>query len=139
MTTEIAIMNRQGIALAADSAVTVGRQRVWKTTNKLFSLSPFNDIAIMAYGSGEFIGFPWETVIKSYRLHVGPRKFQTVKECASDFIDYIRSTRFSRDEEEKLSVLVLFERELKRIAKALVKSEKKMEFRADLGNYSPPV
>jgi hypothetical protein len=90
VTTEIAIMNRQAIALAADSAVTIGRQCVWKNANKLFSLAPFNDIAIMANGSGEFVGFPWETIIKSYRLKIRRRVFPTVDACAKDFISFLR-------------------------------------------------
>ena len=56
MTTEVVIGNRQAVALAADSAVTVGKDRVWKTANKLFSLGPSNDIGIMMNGSADFSG-----------------------------------------------------------------------------------
>jgi hypothetical protein len=66
MTAEIAIINRSGIALAADSAVTVGRERVWKSANKLFSLGPHNSIGVMVYNSGDFIGFPWEIIINRH-------------------------------------------------------------------------
>jgi ATP-dependent protease HslVU (ClpYQ) peptidase subunit len=89
MTTEIAILNRQAIALAADSAVTIGRQRVWKTANKLFSLAPHNDIAIMAYGSGDFISFPWETIIKCFRRKVGTKQFAKTEDCASQLVSYL--------------------------------------------------
>jgi hypothetical protein len=115
VTTEIAIMNRQAIALAADSAVTIGRQRVWKNANKLFSLAPFNDIAIMANGSGEFVGFPWETIIKSYRLKVGRRAFQTVDACAKDFISFLRSGPFNNIGLEKVSINYLFVKEIERL------------------------
>jgi hypothetical protein len=115
MTTEIAIMNRQGIALAADSAVTVGRQRVWKTANKLFSLAPHNDIAVMAYGSGDFISFPWETIIKSFRLQVGPKKFKTVKECADELIQYLKSDVFENSGSETVSIYLVFSNILERM------------------------
>lgn len=67
MTAEIAIINRQAIALAADSAVTVGRKRVWKNTNKLFSLGPANDIGVMVYNTGDFLGVSWEVIVKEFR------------------------------------------------------------------------
>ena len=67
----MAIINRFGIALAADSAVTIGNERVWKSTNKLFSLGPNSDIAIMIYGGGDFIGVPWEIIIMSFREFYG--------------------------------------------------------------------
>lgn len=63
MTSEVAILNRHGIAIAADSAITIGQHRVWKTSNKIFSLSPRNDMAIMIYGGADFGGLPWETLI----------------------------------------------------------------------------
>jgi hypothetical protein len=108
MTAEIAIMNRQAIVLAADSAVTVGRRKVWKTANKLFSLSPHNDIAIMAYGAGDFVGFPWETIVKSFRLLVGKKRYKTVQECADEFIEYLKKPLFTADLEEQVSVMVGF-------------------------------
>lgn len=36
VTAEVAIITRQAVVLAADSAVTIGQRRVWKTANKLF-------------------------------------------------------------------------------------------------------
>jgi hypothetical protein len=89
MTAEIAIVNRQGIALAADSAVTIGRNRVWKSANKLFSLGPVNDIAIMIYNSGDFVGISWEIIIKVFREHIGNRRFNTVKQCEEAFFRYL--------------------------------------------------
>jgi len=82
MTAEIAIVNSQAIALAADSAITVGRERVWKHANKLFSLGPVHDIGIMIYNSGDFLGVPWEIIIKQFRASVAGRRFQTLLECS---------------------------------------------------------
>jgi hypothetical protein len=44
VTAEIAILNKLGVALAADSAVTVeteGGQKIYNTVNKLFTLSKY--------------------------------------------------------------------------------------------------
>ena len=57
-------MNREAVALAADSAETVGR-KVFRSAEKLFSLS--RSVGIMTYGSSTLAGVPWETIIKRYR------------------------------------------------------------------------
>ncbi|QOZ45101.1 hypothetical protein XH89_17670 [Bradyrhizobium sp. CCBAU 53340] len=132
MTAEIAIMNRHALVLAADSAVTVSRRKVWKTANKLFSLSPHNDIAIMAYGAGDFIGFPWETIVKTYRLAVGQRQFKSVQECADDFIAYLKNEKFSASTEEEVSVVIGFVKHLDLLKKQMPEYKTRKEFRAAL-------
>src|SRR4051812_10208603 len=69
MTAEIAILNKTAIALAADSKVTLstgGKQKTYDTVDKLFSLSKTEPVGAMIYGNAEFVGFPWETIIKEY-------------------------------------------------------------------------
>lgn len=107
MTAEIAIINRSAIALAADSAVTVGEERVWKSTNKLFSLSPMNDIGIMIYGSGDFCGVPWDIIIKSYRCRTS-KHFETVENLYKDFINFLLDFSVPHDELESLNIYRLF-------------------------------
>lgn len=61
MTAEVAILNKQAVALAADSAVTtyVGDgQKIFNTVNKLFTLSKYHPVGIMAYSSAEVMGVP---------------------------------------------------------------------------------
>lgn len=133
MTTEITIMNRQAIALAADSAVTIGRERVWKTANKLFSLAPHNDIAIMAYGAGDFAGIPWETIIKTFRAKVGPKKFDYVSECASELVTYLSQFEIIDENEEKASIYVVFLKVLERIYNNLEECKTAAEFKTKIG------
>jgi hypothetical protein len=85
MTAEIAIANRQAIVLAADSAITIGRERVWKHANKIFSLGPSNDIGIMIYNAGDFLGIPWEIIIKEFRNYCADVSYGTLHECATAF------------------------------------------------------
>ena len=56
MTAEVAILNREAVALAADGAVTfMGLEgRKIYNTNKLFALSMTEPIAVMVYGTGSF-------------------------------------------------------------------------------------
>jgi len=96
MTTEIAIMNKSAIALAADSAVTVGHvspqgqeQKIYNSANKLFALSKHAPVGIMIYGNASLMGIPWETIIKTYRGHLGQKKFNFLKNYCEHFFQYL--------------------------------------------------
>jgi hypothetical protein len=92
MTAEIAIMNREAIALAADSAVTMtGRtdQKIFTSANKLFALSKYHPVGMMIYGSANFMDVSWETIIKIYRNKLRKKKFDTLREYADDFIAFL--------------------------------------------------
>ncbi len=92
MTAEVAIMNKGAVALAADSAVTldVGEGRkVFYTAEKLFTLSKYHPVGIMEFGNAEFMGVPWETVIKIYRDKLGQRSFDALEDYAGDFIRFL--------------------------------------------------
>ena len=93
MTAEVAILNREAVALAADSAVTFMGPEGLKiyNTNKLFALSMTEPIAAMVYGAGSFGSVPWETVVKEYRRQLVPDSYGTVEEYASDLIKFLPS------------------------------------------------
>jgi hypothetical protein len=104
MTAEIAIMNKLAIALAADSAVTIGgqQQKIYNTVNKLFTLTKYQPVGILIYGSANFMGVPWETIIDFYRRKIGKGNFETLDEYAEDFIKFLEQERklFSDDEQK---------------------------------------
>jgi hypothetical protein len=96
MTCEVAVMNKRGIALAADSAVTLvdgdsNRNKVYYTAEKLFSLSPKLPVAIMTHGPADIMGVPWETVVKVYAQKLDGRRFDTLTEYAQDFLAFIEN------------------------------------------------
>lgn len=83
-------MNKRGIALAADSAVTLGNgKKIYHTAEKLFSLSPSLPIAIMTFGAADMMSVPWETVVKIYAQKLGSRRFDTLDQYAKDFLSFI--------------------------------------------------
>lgn len=90
VTAEIAIMNAQAVALAADSAVSFG-SKVKNTANKIFALSKFEPVGVMIYNNAEYLGMPWETVLKHYRQVLGQKSFPTVKDYAADFLSFIQT------------------------------------------------
>ncbi len=92
MTAEIAIMNKEAIAFASDSAVTMigeAGQKIFTSANKLFALSKYHPVGIMVYGNAIFMGVPWETIIKLYRNNLGRKKVDTLKEYAEDFVGFL--------------------------------------------------
>jgi len=92
MTAEIAVMNKSAIALAADSAVTIHEgKKIYNTVNKLFALSQCHPVGIMIYGNSEFMGVPWETIIKCYRQKLARKKFNNLSEYFFDFIKFIQT------------------------------------------------
>ncbi|GIO37472.1 hypothetical protein J41TS12_23330 [Paenibacillus antibioticophila] len=109
MTAEIGVLNTIGVALAADSAVSVGNHKVFNTAEKLFSLSKHHPVGIMIYGSAGLMHTPWETIIKIYRKQLGDKKFSRLKNYCDDFLKYLTvDDRFRNDFLEKNSIISKF-------------------------------
>lgn len=96
MTTEVAILNKHAVALAADSAVTVrygkGQHRadkIFTSANKVFALSRHHPVGIMIYGTADFMHVPWETIIKDFRHSLGQQACRTLNDYVDLFIQYI--------------------------------------------------
>ena len=94
MTAEVAILNKYGVALAADSAVTIGGGRkIYNSANKLFALTKHHPVGIMVFGAAQLNGVPWETLIKYYRTRVLlDRKFETIEGDREDFLSFLKLT-----------------------------------------------
>ena len=93
MTAIIGVLNKSAIAVAADSAVSVGNtsnRKVYNNANKIFNLLTGSPVAIMVYNNAEFLGVPWETVIKMYRKERMDVTFNTIEDCKNDFITFIK-------------------------------------------------
>jgi len=86
VTAEIAVMNEEAVALAADSAIS--GPKIFTSANKIFALSKHHPVAIMINDSARFLGVPWETIIKSYRAQLGDRSFPTLREQAAHFLGF---------------------------------------------------
>jgi hypothetical protein len=92
MTAEVALLNKSAIALAADSAVTSSsaeRQKIHNAGNKVFALSKRHPVGIMVYGNAEFMGVPWETVIKVYRANLDVRSFNSLSGYYDNLLDFL--------------------------------------------------
>lgn len=100
MTSEICVMNRMSVVLAADSASTTSYyeqgksvQRYFKGANKVFQLSNKHPVGLMIYGNAAVMGVPWELVIKAFRRHLGDSSFDTVEGYAKAFEQYLNDSQ----------------------------------------------
>ncbi|AFM27409.1 hypothetical protein [Desulfomonile tiedjei] len=101
MTAEIVIMNKSAVALAADSAVTSG-SKIYSSVNKLFALSKTQPVGVMFYNYADFLGVPWESIIKIYRDIAINESFATLKEYFDHFLLYLRNAEdlFNRQQQQ---------------------------------------
>lgn len=110
MTAEIAILNSKAVALAADSAVTINyAEKVYHSVDKLFELSHHHPVGIMFYGRDNFLGIPWETIIKMYREQLQNKSFHTVEQYGENFFLFLQDVKFDVTKDEKREMLFILE------------------------------
>ncbi len=88
MTSEIAVMNQRGVALAADSAVTLidgGVVVVRNDQRKLFNLANGLPLGVMFFGVADMMGHPWEHLIEHFQKKVRPGPLPHVRDYAAKF------------------------------------------------------
>lgn len=100
MTSEVVLMNRSAVALAADSAVTVtywhrGKQerRFFKGANKIFNLSNVHPVGLMTYATATIQGVPLEVVVKAYRTKLKTKAYPALEGYAKGFFEYVQSNK----------------------------------------------
>ncbi len=127
MTAEVAVMNTSAVALAADSAMSVGNTGKTYPTNKLFALSKHHPIGIMVYNNANFMNVPWETIVKMYRQQLGMSPKSTVQDYAEDVLGYVRNAAICTDEQRQSNLLRISQDLFQRIA---------LDVRARLSDHS---
>jgi hypothetical protein len=103
MTAEVAILNKIGVALAADSTVTIttaNGDKTYNTTNKLFTLSKFHPVGIMMWNGTEFNGVPFELIIKEFRESLGRRSKRTISEYGASFVRHLKTKSHATKENQ---------------------------------------
>ena len=108
VTSQVAIFNSQGVALASDSAVTFGDDRVYNTVNKIFPLGgedSKHQIAFMFSESArcQSNGMRWERVITQFmESNYSPnhQPAQRHSKYVDDFITYMEDQSNGYDEKQ---------------------------------------
>ena len=92
MTSEVVVMNRVGVALAADSAATIemgDSTKVRDSALKLFTLSKYRPVGVMIYHNTSLLGVPLETIIKLFRRDLRRKGFDTLGEYGEALIRFL--------------------------------------------------
>ena len=124
MTAEVALLNKQAAALAADSKAMFGSGltvKSYDSVDKLFALSRTHPVGVMIYGNAEFMRVPWEVIIKEFREKHSAEPRGDVHEWARDFFTYARHFQEFSKRDTELAALTKVAPFLKAIeASALV-------------------
>jgi hypothetical protein len=97
MTAEIVIMNKEAVALAADSAVSLvtgpdeNPQKIFTSANKIFRLSNNHTVAFMIFNNAAFLGIPWEPIITRFGDSLGPAPLPALTDYADRFLSFLKS------------------------------------------------
>ena len=99
MTCDVAVLNRSGVALATDSAVSSYRHdgsgetltRVFRGSRKLFGLRPDLPVGILLHGRTNLMNRPWESLIGTFRPTLPARGFPTLADYARAFFRHVES------------------------------------------------
>jgi hypothetical protein len=115
VTSEVALLNRSAVALAADSASTVtywnpdtrqNEQRYFKRVNKIFNVVSGKPVGMMTYAAGSLQGMPWEVITKAYRDDRIGFTSETLPDYAADVFEYIAGNRHIFSEASQLQHLL---------------------------------
>lgn len=94
MTSEVLMLNKDAVVIAADSAVTTGRDphpRYSKAANKIFDLSLHGNVAVTIYAAADIDSVPWELALKQFRQQdTGNAQRPTLREYVDALIAYLQ-------------------------------------------------
>ena len=111
MTSQVALLNPHGVALASDSAVTLGA-KTYNTVNKIFPLIYENGngktkhhVAFMVSNSGTYIpgGMLWERVFHAFSK-TQPTIHPTLKKYVEELINFLGKKEMFDDQQNDLGV-----------------------------------
>lgn len=92
MTAEVIVMNRKGVALAADSAGTLSLKdgyKIYNSNDKLYQVSDKCHIGLLTYGHSSLNGAPFELILGRFKAKCKETIWDNVNECKLDFLRYL--------------------------------------------------
>lgn len=103
MTAEIAVLNKECAALAADSMVTINTvdgSKTYNNSNKLFTLSKLHPVGVLTWGGTDIQTVPTELLIKEFRKSLHADSREHLSAYSADFVDFLRTkTPWGPDED----------------------------------------
>ena len=107
MTAIVGILNKHGIAVAADSAETIGNGiKIYNKANKIFNLSKYHPVGAAVYGNASFSNLiPWDIIFKLYRERIGKLCLPKIEDYVNNFISFIEERSYFTETKELENVL----------------------------------
>ena len=111
MTAIVGVLSRRGVAFAADSAAThtsASGQKITNHANKIFTLSKYQPVGVALYSNLDFMGIPWDNIIKMFRNDLRDKKFATLQLYIDEFWKFVKKNCLSTvaiDQEGYVEVL----------------------------------
>ena len=95
MTVVVGVLNKKGVAIAADSATTIIEKgqivKIVNSGNKMLRLSDSVDVGVMIVNTAKILGMPWDVIIRWYRKKRGKEDFPTVEKIVEDFLNFVQN------------------------------------------------
>lgn len=109
MTAIVGILNKKGIAIAADSAVTftnadksvvknekgeeitLFQDKIINSGDKMLRLKDKQSVAIMIVNNAELVQFPWDIIVRWYRKQKDDSGFPHFEDYIEDFMTFVNS------------------------------------------------
>lgn len=89
MTSQIVLGNGHGIAVASDSAVTMGGRRTYDTSEKIYPLPLPHAIAVLHAGNVVFHRMPYSTIISSWIQSIGDHQLRYLTDYVENFRKFL--------------------------------------------------
>lgn len=89
MTSQVILGNGHGIALASDSAVTMGNRRTYETSEKIYPLPRPHSVAVLHAGNVMFHGMPYSTIIDGWIDSLGEHRLRYVDDYVMSFRKFL--------------------------------------------------
>lgn len=105
MTISFALLNEQGIVMAADHAMKNKLGIHTKNMQKVFEVTPHHPVGIMIYKHHNYYNISIESIIQLYRSEIKNVYYDHTEDYFNSFIDFIETKLFEsfdlKDQEEK--------------------------------------
>lgn len=106
MTAIVGVLNSRGLAFAADSAATHTSPKGHKITNhanKIFTLSKYHPVGVALYNNLDFMGVPWDTIIKMFRNSIKEKEYSSLEDYIKKFWEYVKKNCLTMSAANQLS------------------------------------
>ncbi len=138
MTSEVVIMNRNAVVMAADSAVTVGGVKTYNGVNKLFLLSNSPPMGIMIFGSADFENIPMETLIKEFKRQTDFKEQTNIQMIKETFLKFLSENTPKTNINSKIEIALPLFKNFIKMELDYIKPENFEEFIINQGKRDLP-